>query len=457
MRLKTALNYAPLLVILIIIVRVVEENIEILKHDLFIFGFPLKISTAFVVSLLFGFISSIFIAMGMELNRFLSYWLLKFRQRANKESETRYLKGMDAILGARPLEAIKHFKEAIALNPHSLPSLIKIGDALREIGKIDEAIEWHKKALMEDPKHLQALYAMAEDFLKKGSVDEAKRCLEEIISIQPKRALYALRLLRNIYIKETNWHKAKEIQERILKASVLEEEIREDETFTVSIDYEIYSYLLSQNKIDEAILGLESLKRQYPYFLPTYLRLAEAYLLSGDENGALSNYREAFLNCNSIAPLLIMEKLLLEKGEPELCIKEYEEIISESKNSILPKFLLGRLLSKQGFYQKAEAIFNEIESQYASTPSLEYHLAKINERKEEYLKACSHFSEMWRLTKPSEFLFVCKVCGNQANLWKDFCKKCWNWDTFIATIEKELRFEPLPQEPVYYTKTAWTE
>lgn len=457
MRLKTALNYALLLFIVIIIVRAVEENIEILKRDFFVFGIPFKLSTALVFSLLFGFLSFIVIAIGLGLNRFLSYWFMKFRERANKESETRYLKGMDAILGARPLEAIKHFKEAIALNPHSLPALIKIGDALREIGKIDEAIEWHKKALFENPKHLQALYAMAEDFLKKGNVDEAKRWLEEIISIQPKRALYALRLLRNIYIKETNWHKAKEIQEKILKASVLEEEIKEDESYTVSIDYEIYSYLLSQNKIDEAILGLESLKRRYPYFLPTYLRLAEAHLLSGDESGAISNYREAFLNCDSIAPLLIMEKLLLEKGEPELCIKEYEEIIAEVKNKVLPKFLLGRLLSKQGFYQKAESIFNEIESQYSPTPSLEYHLAKINERREEYLRACSHFYEMWRLMKPSKFLFICDVCGNEENFWKDFCEKCGKWGTFVATIEKEFKFEPPPQEPVYYRKTAWTE
>lgn len=457
MRLKTALSYALLLIIAIVIVRAAEENLEILQRDFFIFGISFKLSTALIFSLFFGFISFIVISVGLGLNRFLSYWFLKFRERVNQESETRYLKGMDAILGARPLEAIKHFKEAIALNPHSLPALIKIGDALRDIGKVEEAIEWHKKALNENPKHLQALYAMAEDYLKKGNVEEAKRCLEEIISIQPKRALYALRLLRNVYIKETNWHKAKEIQEKILKASVLEEEIKEDEPYTVSIDYEIYSYLLSQNKIDEAILGLNSLKRNCPNFLPVYLRLAEALLLANDESGALANYKEGFFNCDSIVPLLVMEKLLLEKGEPELCIKEYEKIIAEAKNSILPKFLLGRLLSRQGFYQQAESIFTEIESQYSPTPSIEYHLAKICERRQEYLRACSYYSEMWRLLNPETIVFFCKSCGKEEVYWKDFCTKCGRWGTFFSSIEKEFHFEPLPQEPPYYKRTVWTE
>ncbi len=457
MRLKTALSYALLIIIVIVIVRAAEENLEILESDFFAFGIPFKLSTALIFSLLFGFISFIVIAVGLGVNRFLSSWFLKFRERANKESETRYLKGMDAILGARPFEAIKHFKEAIALNPHSLPALIKIGDALRDIGKIEEAIVWHKKALNENPKHLQALYAMAEDYLKKGNFDEAKRWLEEIISIQPKRALYALRLLRNLYIKETNWYKAKEIQEKILRASVLEEEIKEDELYTVSIDYEIYSYLLSQNKIDEAILGLNSLKRNFPHFLPVYLRLAEALLLSGDESGALANYREGFLNCDSMVPLLFLEKLLLEKGEPDLCIKEYEEIIAEARNPVLPKFLLARLLSRQGFYQRAEQIFSEIESQYSPTPSLEYHLAKINERRQEYLKACSYYNEMWRMLKPEEFVFFCNHCGKEESFWKDFCQKCGKWGTFVSSLEKEFRFGPLPQEPVYYKKTLWTE
>jgi len=106
------------------------------------------------------------------------------------------------MMQARPLEAIKHFRESILLNPHSVPAMIKLGDALREAGEVDEAIEWHKKSLLEDNKNITALYALATDYLRKENSEEAKKFLNEIISIQPKRALYALRLLRNIYIKE---------------------------------------------------------------------------------------------------------------------------------------------------------------------------------------------------------------------------------------------------------------
>jgi len=89
----------------------------------------------------------------------------------------------------------------------------------------------------------------------------------------------------------------------------LKEEIKEDEIFTVTVDYEIYSLLLEQKRIDEAILGFESLKRNFPNFYPTYIKLSEALLLSGDEEYAFANLKEGFLNSGSIMPLLTMEKI----------------------------------------------------------------------------------------------------------------------------------------------------
>ncbi len=455
MRQKTALIYGFLLLFVIIIVHSVEENLKLLSEPFFVFGRELRLSTALSIAIFSGFFVFFVIALALGIDRILFYFFEKLKERSKRESEQRYFKGIDAMMQARPLEAIKHFRESILLNSHSVPAMIKLGDALRESGEIDEAIDWHKKALLEENKNITALYALATDYLKKENSEEAKKFLNEIISIQPKRALYALRLLRNIYIKERNFFKAKEFQKKILKASVLKEEIKEDEIFTVSIDYEIYSLLLEQKRIDEAILGFESLKRNFPNFYPTYIKIAEALLLSDDEESAFSNLKEGFLNSGSIMPLLTMEKIFLEKGEPEKAIKEYENIISNNKINYIPRFLLARLLFKLGFFDESESILKDLEYELSHFYLLEYLLAKIYERRQEYAKACSHYSEMFRIFKPQEFVFVCE-CGEKSEHYKDFCEKCLKCGTYHSDLEEELNKAVILKEPAYYNYSKST-
>jgi len=457
MRQRTALIFGVLFLFIIAIVRAVEENLELLKQPFSIFGVKMSVASALVLSLTIGFAVFSFIALTIGLGKIIGMWLAKFRERAAREAETKYLKGMDAVLGARPLEAIKHFKEAIALNPGSLPALIKLGDTLRGIGRVEEAISWHMKALLVNPRHLQALYAMVEDHTFKGSFEEGKKWLSEIISIQPKRALHALRLMRNIYIKEQNWQKAKELQSRILKANVLEEERKTDEEYSAAIDYQIFSSLLDRKRLDEAILGLEAIKKDFPGFLPSYIRLAEAYLLTGDEESAIKNYKECYSRTESVVPLLYMEKLLMEKGDTGKTIEEYESAVALFPKKALPKFLLARLHLRLGSLQKAESLFSEVEALVSPTPTVEFHLAKINERREEYLRACSHYNEMKRLLKPLEMAFKCRSCGEESPSWKDYCGKCEKWSTYYADIEEELKKEILPGEPAYYRESAWQE
>lgn len=450
MRPRTALIYGLLFFFVILLVKSVEDNQKLLNERFFIFGGSIKLSTALILALMLGFFVFISIIIALGIDKFLYTILEKLKEHTKRESEQRYLKGIDAIMQARPYEAIKHFKEAILLNPRSIPALIKMGDALRETGDIDGAIEWHKKALLEGSKNIPSLYALAIDYLKKENSEEAKRFLNEIISLQPKRALFALRLLRNIYIKEKNFFKAKEYQTKILKASVLKEEIREDDIFSYTIDYQIYCLFIKQKKMDEAILGFESLKRNYPQFYPTYLKISEALLLSSDEDSAIRNLKEGFHKTQSMPPLLMIEKIFLEKGEPEKAIKMYKSIIEEDKFSPIPKFLLSRLLIRMGFYGEAESYLNELQYSFPNFYLIEYYLAKINERKQEYMKACSHYSEMFRLLKPQDFVFICE-CGAKSNYYEDFCKNCLKSGLFRTDIENELKKERVIKDPAYYS------
>lgn len=452
MRLKTALIYGFFLFLVVLVVRFAEENDEFLSKEVYIFYKPLRVSSAFLISLLLGTIIISFLVLIFGTETLIYSLFIKFRERAKKESEIRYLKGMDAILGDRPFEALKHFSEALTLNPKYVPSLLKMGDTLRKVGRVEEAIDWHKKALDENPYNLEILYSLAEDYLVKEEPEEAKKYLNKIITIQPKRALHALRLLRNIFINEENFYKAKEIQQKILKASVLDEERREDEFFNLAIDYEIFSKLIENGRLEEAVLGLTHLTKKEPKFLPSYMKLAEAYLLLNEEELAISTLKNAFQRTEKSAPLLFLEKIYLEKGEPEECIRKYHELIEDSNNKVIPSFLLARLYFRMGFYMEAEKILLELENSYKIVPSIEYYLARINERKKEYEKACSYYNEMARILKYGESYYLCMKCGQEISIYTDYCKNCKIWDSFIPSFELELKDETKKVYPAYYMK-----
>lgn len=455
MRLKTAIIIGFLLFLLILLVAVVSLNGPLLQLPFNLFGIHVPTAWVLALALLIGFLSFAVWLAGSGIANVARRWLKDLQQQSERVAEEHYLKGLDAILGSRPLEAVNHFQHALEAQANYLPALLKLGDALRTVGRSQDAVTWHRAALNEHPEDVPTLYALTEDSLALRDHEEAKKYLWEILRIQPRRALKALRILRDLYIQEGNWRKALEIQERIGDARVLDEERAEDAPFTAGILYQIGADLVGNEKYGEAVDQLEKVRKKYPSFIATYLKLAEAYLREGREQDAVNAFLEGYRRNTSPTCLLAMEQFHLEKGDPEGAIRQYQALIATTDRKVIPKFLLGRLYYRLEVLDRAEAILTEIEGTIRQSGLLQYYLGRIRERRGDAPKACLHYREVIRILNPFELNYSCGSCGEIAPSWRDYCPRCLRWDTYVPNFRDDLLQEIQEPSPVFYQEIQW--
>jgi len=456
MRQKTAAITGLLLLAMIVVVHVATANDELLGRPFDLLGFRMPAALAMALALVSGFVVFGLWAAVSGLSRLAERWLQDLRKSGERDAEEKYLKGLDAVLGGRPLEAINHFRRSLEAQPEYLPALLKLGDALRRLGRVDEAVELHRRAQLQRPDDLPVLYALVDDYLALQDHEQAKRCLAAILKVQPRRALHAYRTLRELYIKEGNWKKALEVQERIAEARVMEEERAQDAAYGPGILYAIGADLAAQEKYAEAAAHLEKVRRKHPAFIPTYLKLAEAHLLLGREDRAVEVYLDGYRRAGSATCLLSMERVFVEKGAPEEALARYQSVVATTDRKVLPKFLLALLYYRLEVMDKAEALLKEIEGTIRPSGILQYYLGRIRERRGDPARACSHYREVIRILKPFELSFACSGCGERSPQWKDFCGKCLQWGTWVPEFKDELMQELQESRPAYYqTDSGW--
>ena len=91
-------------------------------------------------------------------------------------------------------KAIKCYIKAISINPNFYDAknnlyniLLKIGNELTEINKIDEAISFFLKnlSIAPDCKYLEALMVLARSYARKGDIYRSKRCIIKAVELFP--------------------------------------------------------------------------------------------------------------------------------------------------------------------------------------------------------------------------------------------------------------------------------
>ena len=80
------------------------------------------------------------------------------------------------------------FRQAVSLCPRDANSLNNLGNALRELGQLDEAIACLQSALRFDPAHARAYNNLGNALGDRGSLDEAVACYRKAMQVAPDYA-----------------------------------------------------------------------------------------------------------------------------------------------------------------------------------------------------------------------------------------------------------------------------
>jgi adenylate cyclase len=98
--------------------------------------------------------------------------------------------GYALLFACRPEEAIPMFQKAIRLNPNvSGNTFVLLGNALRMVGRFEEALSAHKKAIQRAPDHIRAHIGLGLTYSLMGREKEARAEAGEILRINPKFSL----------------------------------------------------------------------------------------------------------------------------------------------------------------------------------------------------------------------------------------------------------------------------
>ena len=82
-------------------------------------------------------------------------------------------------------QAIRHYQQAIQLNPQFVAAYNRLGNLLFRQGKIEEAVNYYRLAVRKKPDFAKAHYNLGVALLQKGNIEEAIACLQRALDLRP--------------------------------------------------------------------------------------------------------------------------------------------------------------------------------------------------------------------------------------------------------------------------------
>jgi tetratricopeptide (TPR) repeat protein len=122
------------------------------------------------------------------------YWvntitLFKHTLDVTKDNDVAHQKLGEALASqGKTVEAVRHYREALIINPNLAAAHINLGVALRAEGKLEKAIEHFSKVLHLNPDSAEAHYEIGFTLEKQDSFDSAVRHYSEALRKKPNSA-----------------------------------------------------------------------------------------------------------------------------------------------------------------------------------------------------------------------------------------------------------------------------
>ncbi len=441
MRVRTFVGILIALVVVVFVAYFTHQNIELLKQPFLLTGGrSIPVYVILPAVFLLGFLPVVSILLLQELKRDLAQRRDRRLSREAKSLRGNYRRAVDLQMDGQWTRAAAELEPLLVDRPEDFETLLRYGEVLRHLGRVDEAVDVHRRASILYPHSVAVLYQLAEDYEVRGEPEVAHQIRDRILRDFSGAGLQVIRRRRNAALGEQDWRTAAQLQEKM--DSMLEEGGAEAESVRetgvrTGLAYQRGVDLLENESIDEARAIFRQILEGEPEFIPAAIMLGEASLLEGDERSALAEWRRGFERTGSPTFLQRIEDHFIEREQPLEAIETVHQLIAASDNDLLPRFFLGHLYYRLEMHEEALKALGGLGERIHKSPTYHYLLARIHERRGEMRKAVDASLACVRQAGIMASGYECGVCRTRTEGWQDRCGVCGSWGSIEFSFDEE--------------------
>ncbi len=345
------------------------------------------------------------------------------------EAASDYAEGLNLLLSGQREDALKKLKEAVTKNSRNVDAYLKIGDILRDSGRVEKAINVHKyltvRKGLKPKQHNDILHGLAKDYLAARQYDKAFEVLNKILE-ENKTIVWAQEMKLNLYEQKEEWHNAFQIYKEINKS-------KSDVKYGRLALYKVQeglNYFKNGSDKEAKNCFKEAIKID-PKSPPAYIYLADAYTKESRKNDALRILKEFVAKVPSQSYLVFerIKDLLYEGGVYGEIENLYLEIIGTQPENIMAHLALAENYEKKGEFEKAIATCTDVLEKEPSNDFAKKYLVRLYHKSGDNEKAVNQALELIDESLKRKELFKCGLCGYESEeaFWR--CPDCFEWET----------------------------
>ncbi len=372
-------------------------------------------------------------------------WRTSRLRRREEKVEALHREGMHAFLSKRTAEAIGLFEKTLALDPNHADSLLWLGNLYRSERNYPEAIRLHRKARSIDERNVEVLLALAMDMEGAKRFEEALQVLHDTLKLDPGH-LSALMRKRDLYIRLEQWNDALEIQQRLVKANLSEQDQRAETRLLVGMTYEVGRQWLERGHPEKARHSFRAAIKRDKSFLPAYIGLGEILIREGKTRNAAEILEKVYVKTGNLIILHRLEELYLEIGEPGEIIRVYQEACQRDPQNPALRFYLGKLYYRLEMIDEAFDLLSTLEGPQDQMADFHKIMANLYLRKQQMDRAVEELKKALGFKKRVVVPYLCSACRHESSGWSGRCSRCGQWNTYTALPWVDASATEFPRE-----------
>lgn len=351
------------------------------------------------------------------------------QQNADRLS-SEYVAGVNFLLFNQQDKAVDLFLDMLKEDSSAFEAHLTLGNLFRSRGEIERAIRIHQSLFESNSlsfeQKLLAEQQLGRDYLAAGVYDRARNIFLQLVDEQDFR-LSALQSLLAIYQATSDWHKAIDVAEKLVKMGnpQLKEEI-------AHFYCELALLELSSDNLDGAFLLLNKAAQSNKNGARVSIMKGRIHIARAEYEKAISVLKQVFdQNRDLVSDTLAM---LYECHHHLAAWNDWEAYIQEcvvGDCGATAQLYLAEIIEKRKRPEKAQ-IF--IKQQLERHPTMrlfykliDYHLADAEEgRAKESLELLRNMVGEQIRSKPD---YRCRKCGFTTHSLYWYCPSCRCWDT----------------------------